>query len=778
MTIVTSNTAKPNHAGNPSSNASRRHGLGQFLHGCGGIFVASALLLGSLPMAQAQTQGLERFGPIGVHGYPEWYQDKSGLALELMTPKSQAELNAGFDVLLPNNTTLGESVGSTTNPWFLEHFYWLANAQFDMGGQRARLGLALEATFGNGFTVINGDQVVFTRIRFDLPAAPLSGDYLILTPFSQHEVKGVPAGAKIRTVEDIGIAPPPAGFVGALNSKVGPFLTAALTPGGAEIPLTPGPAGDNTQFLADPLRVGPVTGSPLSPARNAVQVFFKASSATAYPVFGTPGVTWGTTDFILYGRVHNQVIASRTTVDRVSKTNLGSTDVRIDVYATAQPTLPVRVPPAAARGKKGVTLKLLLPGSTTGATQTLTADGDYQWTQWTNTLTTANFAALTDVTLIDDNGIAITKKVADGLLLNSAAAQPVLWTPGTKALKIKCVSSTGAMTALALPTVLRPNLLPYAGVTYNGAEILISGVSAPPSEIVVVSPGGGSEVVSVSAESIGGSVTPANRAPLAVADVATTAASTAVVINVLANDSDPDGDVLTITAVTQPASGSVAITGTGKTVTYTPVAGTASASFTYTVADSKGGTAVASVSVTVAAPANRAPLAVADVATTVGTTAVVINVLTNDSDPDGNALTIKAVTQPASGSVTITGTGKTVTYTPVAGTSSAAPRTFSYTVSDGSGGTATANVTVTVKDVVSVTTADYTVRNSQWNIAGTAGFNATVTITAGGTVIATTTADARGAWAAKPTLAIPITTTSVVVTSAQGGTATRAIVRK
>jgi hypothetical protein len=181
------------------------------------------------------------------------------------------------------------------------------------------------------------------------------------------------------------------------------------------------------------------------------------------------------------------------------------------------------------------------------------------------------------------------------------------------------------------------------------------------------------------------------------------------------------------------------------------------------------------VSVTVA---NRLPVAVADTASTVGTTAVVINVLANDSDPDGDVLTITAVTQPASGTVTITGTGKTVTYRPVAGASSVAPQTFTYTVSDGRGGSATANVTVAVKDVVVITTADYRISTSLWNMSGTAGFNSTVTITAGGTVIARATADARGAWLARPTRTIPTTTTSIVVTSTQGGTATRAIAKR
>ncbi len=266
--------------------------------------------------------------------------------------------------------------------------------------------------------------------------------------------------------------------------------------------------------------------------------------------------------------------------------------------------------------------------------------------------------------------------------------------------------------------------------------------------------------------------------PVAVADSAATTVGAPVTISVLANDTDANGDILTVTAITQSPNGTASILTTGaqanKAIVFTPrVSGVAT--FTYTVSDGNGGSAIGTVTVTVA---NRLPVAVADTASTVGTTAVVINVLANDSDPDGDVLTITAVTQPVSGTVTITGTGKTVTYRPVAGASSAAPQTFNYTVSDGRGGTATARVTVAVKDVVAITVADYRNSTSLWNISGTAGFNSTVTITAGGTVIARATADARGAWLARPTLTIPATTTAIVVTSTQGGTATRAIAKR
>jgi large repetitive protein len=188
-------------------------------------------------------------------------------------------------------------------------------------------------------------------------------------------------------------------------------------------------------------------------------------------------------------------------------------------------------------------------------------------------------------------------------------------------------------------------------------------------------------------------VTPANDPPDAVNDSATVAEdSAATVINVRANDTDPDGNSLTITAVTQPANGSVINNG-GTNVSFTPAANfNGSTSFTYTISDGQGGTDTATVAVTVTA-VNDNPDAVNDAATVAeNSSANAINVLANDTDADGNTLTVSAVTQGANGSVV--NNGSNVSYTPNAnfdGTD-----TFTYTVSDGNGGTDTATVTVTV----------------------------------------------------------------------------------
>jgi dienelactone hydrolase len=111
-------------------------------------------------------------------------------------------------------------------------------------------------------------------------------------------------------------------------------------------------------------------------------------------------------------------------------------------------------------------------------------------------------------------------------------------------------------------------------------------------------------------------------------------------------------------------------------------------------------------------PANQAPVAVANTATTNEATAVTVNVLANDSDPDSgpSALTIQSVGTPTNGTAQIV-SGQVV-YTPNPGFYGTTD-TFPYTITDGAA-TATANVTVTVN---STSTA------SNLNAAGLTGSN-------------------------------------------------------
>lgn len=189
-------------------------------------------------------------------------------------------------------------------------------------------------------------------------------------------------------------------------------------------------------------------------------------------------------------------------------------------------------------------------------------------------------------------------------------------------------------------------------------------------------------------------VAPVNDAPTATEDEASTDEDTSVEIDVLLNDTDIDGDALNVSAVSTPDHGTTEVTAQG-TIRYTPDANFhGTDSFTYTISDGNGKTATATVVLSVA-PINDPPTPHDDTVETNQDTAVTISVLANDSDIDGNPLTITATTDPAHGTLQVNDDG-TITYTPdalVTGTDS-----FTYTIGDGLGAEGTATVYVTIAD--------------------------------------------------------------------------------
>ena len=193
-----------------------------------------------------------------------------------------------------------------------------------------------------------------------------------------------------------------------------------------------------------------------------------------------------------------------------------------------------------------------------------------------------------------------------------------------------------------------------------------------------------------------------NSPPHADNDSATTDEGQPVGINVLANDTDPDGDPLTISSLdtTSANGGTISDNGDG-TVTYTPADGfTGTDTFNYHISDGNGGTDDARVTVTVN-DVNEAPNARNDSATTDEGQPVGINVLANDTDPDGDPLTISSLDTTSANGGTISDNGDgTVTYTPADGFTGT--DTFNYHISDGNGGTDDARVTVTVNDVKNI----------------------------------------------------------------------------
>src|SRR3954471_1389142 len=110
------------------------------------IATAAALVFAALPAHAV----LQRVGPVSkaptIGGFPAWFQDGTGVALEFCDLKSQVELDKGWCVLIPPGPLFPENF---PNNFFNEHFYYAANnVLLDKGNAfKARLTIALEAGF-------------------------------------------------------------------------------------------------------------------------------------------------------------------------------------------------------------------------------------------------------------------------------------------------------------------------------------------------------------------------------------------------------------------------------------------------------------------------------------------------------------------------------------------------------------------------------------------------------------------------------------------------------
>jgi VCBS repeat-containing protein len=225
-----------------------------------------------------------------------------------------------------------------------------------------------------------------------------------------------------------------------------------------------------------------------------------------------------------------------------------------------------------------------------------------------------------------------------------------------------------------------------------------------------------------------------NDDPAGTADVYATDEDTALTVDaaggVLANDTDADGDPLTATLVTGPASGTLTLNADGS-FTYTPSADfNGTDSFVYTASDGTASTGEITVTINVNA-VNDAPAAVADAYTVDEDATLTVDaaggLLANDTDVDGDALTAAVVTGPANGTLTLNADGS-FSYTPNADFNGS--DTFTYSVSDGA---LTSEGTVTIT-VTPVNDAPVAVED-----AFTVDEDATLTVDAAGGVLANDT---------------------------------------
>jgi hypothetical protein len=657
------------------------------------ILVAALALFGTVQTSQAVLSAVDP-GPYNAkYGFfPIWYQDATAPGVPPAAPPSSGVLELCISQTVgPNGpmcTLLPPPSGPGFDPAlpvifpfnFPDEVFWFA-ADTTIVNAAAGIDLlyvaALEAAFGGG-AVVNGDQISFARIRIRVDV-PAPGSYTITHPYGTktYDVPVPPPGTPfdgrrgINDTVDVGIGAP-GSFAGALGGAIGPFLTAST--GLITIPAT------GEVFIGDPNITQTVVGGPFG---NTVRIT------------GPGGIDLQTDQFTLMGKLFDGALPTALAVDR-STYSRTATASQIDVFATStatatltyRDTLALPVPPATG---------LLMTGDGTGK---------FYGQESNPTAIPAHVI----VTAADPTAVpATTPTPLASPVVDVVKITKAIYSLGTKNLVVEANSSD----QVAVPILTAIGFGDLSVVVPGPKQQLIaSPVAEPPARITVKSSNGGSDTEPVV-------IVPSfNLSPVAVNDSATTPQGVAVNINVLGNDSDPDGNTpLTVANLTQPANGTAAVQA-NNTVTYTPNAGFAGTNtFTYQARDSLLALSnVATVTVTVSAP-NQAPVAVNDAATTPQGVAVNINVLGNDSDPDGNIpLTVANVTQPANGTAAVQA-NNTVTYTPNAGF--AGTNTFTYQARDSLlalSNVATVTVSVTNAPPVAVNDAATTPQGVAVNI--------------------------------------------------------------
>ena len=192
-----------------------------------------------------------------------------------------------------------------------------------------------------------------------------------------------------------------------------------------------------------------------------------------------------------------------------------------------------------------------------------------------------------------------------------------------------------------------------------------------------------------------------NYAPVAVADTLTVLEDAETTsIDVIANDTDVDGDTLSLTAATtsETGTGTVSINDDGLSVDYTPAADfNGTETITYTVSDGTLTDETGTLTITVTA-VDDAPVAVADTLTVLEDAETTsMDVIANDTDVDADTLSLTAATTAGTGTVAVNADGLSVDYTPAADFNGT--ETITYTVSDGTLTDETGTLTITVTAV-------------------------------------------------------------------------------
>jgi len=688
--------------------------------------------MGSVGAVQAE---LARVGPINpAFGYPDWYQDKTGLVLDICIPNATDLLN-GNCLLLPADIPNPNLPESFPNNFSEEHFYWNATSLMTVaGGGRASLILAVEAAFGTG-PVLDGDQVVFSRVRVVVDIPEPGGTYTVTHPYGVEVFPNVKPGPRgIFFTEDIGLVP--GDFSRVLSGRVGPFLTAADSLGN---PLPPVVLPGGNTFLADPNFDTFVTGSPFGTN------YFRIEG----PNIGGPGINMIETQlFSLMGKVHTAPVPALLDISRATYSR-DALNAQIDVFANS----------SAAIGGPNPLLSVSGPNIPSRVMETDGAGNFY------TTIIPASPADIPASVLVTNNGDALPT-INEANLVDEVTAQ-ASWDAATNTLSILGTSSDQLTPPVLVAQDDKENPL---GTLVNG-QLTVPNVQIPPPTVTVKSTAGGVITTNVVTGGI------AIQGPTVADDTATTTENLPVTLAVLANDG-ASAVPSTLTIIGRPQNGTATTDAAGN-VTYTPNTAFAGIdTFTYQVKDAAGNASnLALVTVTVNNIPNP-PVTLNDTAVVPVNKSVVIDVLANDSDADGDMLasTVTIVIPPSQGTATVNADG-TITY--VAGPSQNIDA-FTYTVSDASGlvsNVATVDINILLPEIITIQKAEY--RAGDWKIQGDTtipGPNNTITVHVGpdltGPVLGTVLVDNLGGWQLQVRGGLSIGPTHTIsMESAKGGQA-------
>ncbi|MFL5442980.1 MAG: Ig-like domain-containing protein, partial [Myxococcales bacterium] len=512
-------------------------------------------------------------------------------------------------------------------------------------------------------------------------------------------------------------------------------------------------------YLADPARIGPVTGSPLPPFVDSTGA---VRDHNIFRIEGPPGSALGgfnadgtsidfieTTDFTLMGRVNSGTIPGRVTVDRASYTASASAQ-KLDVFASGFETVAGRLPtqprPApvspvlsfyeAPCGNDLTTGALIAPA---GVTDQQMFQAGTSFSAQSQPLSIPSFVCVKDSAARDVNGTAIPA-FFQAAVTDEIAVTKALYDYDSQTLTVSAASSD---------TVNSPALSLDGFGALTAGTISVNPLVASPANVRVRSAAGGFTDMMVSTNYSG-------AAPGALKALNDTFAfdedTGAHILSVLANDTNAAGGTVAIVAA--PRLGTATANADG-TITYTSNANANGAdSFTYQVTTAAGKSNIANVALTIN-PINDPSTAVNDGPFTLvaGKATALPNLLDNDLDADGRADLAAAVQIVAPAGLTVSG-GANGLVTVTAAT--AGTFTFTYNVQDVAGNISANAATVTVNvipsDTVTITRAQFTIAQKRWVVTGTTSVpNQSINLTyvngsAAGHSIGTVPVDTLGNW--------------------------------